>query len=82
MRTDKQIREAARGAGHIETEKLQLEVLLDIRAGLRAIRQEQTRTVEQLMPCLRYVMADLKTLAERWRKTGRPRKKSGPKPAG
>ena len=83
MRTDVQIKAESRLVGPVELAKLQLEVLLDIRAGLRAVRQEQTRTAEQLMPCLRYIMADLKTLAERWKKAGRPRKKKkdGPQPA-
>ena len=69
MRTDKQIKEAVR-SGQCRPVDAQLEVLLDIRRLLSGVQTEQLIASNWL-----------KTLAERWKKPGRPRKKNGPKPA-
>lgn len=77
MRTDAQIKAEAAQAGQVGVEKLQLEVLLDIRALLWAMGSDVGMTRAETVKGTGY----LKTLAERWKKAGRPRKKSGPKPA-
>ena len=78
MRADKQIKVEAAQAGQVGVRKLQLEVLLDIRQLLNQQLTGQGMTESGLA----IIAEHLKTLIERWRKPGRPRKKSGPKPAG
>ena len=73
MRTDNQIKAEAAQAGQVGVGKLQLEVLLDIRVLLARLPAAGMSVTE--------ATGYLKALAERWRKTGRPRKKNGPKPA-
>jgi hypothetical protein len=76
MRTDNQIKAEAAQAGQVGVGKLQLEVLLDIRQLLARLPVAGMSMSE--------ATGYLKTLAERWKKPGRPRKqkqKSGPKPA-
>ena len=67
MRTDGQIQAEGRQAGQVELAKLQLEVLLDIRTLLARLPVAGMSVTE--------ATGHLKTLAERWRKPGRPRKK-------
>lgn len=43
MKTDEQIKAEARQSGHIEVERLQLEVLLDIRAHLGVLAEKAQR---------------------------------------
>ena len=76
MRTDGQIKAEAAQAGQVGVEKLQLEVLLDIRVLLARLPAAGMSVTE--------ATGHLKILAERWKKAGRPRKKKkdGPQPAG